>query len=243
MLLTKWLPIVLCFSVGVSAAESYHFASINLLAEQEVGRIVIPQLYQKIGITVSITPLPGKRAEYAAVNRHLDGEIMRIYSYGEENPTMVRVPTPYYYLETMPYVLKNRNLQIHNRDALYRFSIAKVRGVKHTNNITAGMTDVHDFDSTAEIMRMVAKGFVDVALTNTLDGMLVLRALEMDMVVPSGKPLERLALFHYIHQDHKELVPRIDSVITNSIASGELAEMITAAEKQVIAKGAERHTH
>lgn len=237
MLLTKWLPIVLCFSVGVSAAESYHFASINLLAEQEVGRIVLPQLYQKIGITVSITPLPGKRAEYKAVNGYLDGEIMRIYSYGEENSSMIRVPTPYYYLETMPFVLKSRNLRILSRDDLQSLSIAKVRGVKHTNNMTAGMENVYNFDSPAETMRMVAKGFVDVALTNTLGGSLVLEKLQIDTVGPSGKALDRLDLFHYVHQEHKDLVPRIDAVIALSRASGELEKMIAAAGKQVIEQG------
>ncbi|GGD69784.1 ABC transporter substrate-binding protein [Lacimicrobium alkaliphilum] len=236
-MLTKWLLIGLSLSTGVAAAESYHFASINLLAEQEVGRIVLPELYKKLNINISISPFPGKRAEYTAVSGQLDGEIMRIYSYGEENPAMIRVPTAYYYLETMPFVLKSRNLRILDRDDLRPLSIAKVRGVKHTNNITAGMTNVHNFDSPAEIMRMVAQGFVDVALTNTLGGLLVIEGFQIETVVPSGKALDRLDLFHYIHQDHKDLVPRIDAVIAQSLASGELEKMIAAAEKQVIEQG------
>ncbi|TWX56179.1 hypothetical protein [Colwellia hornerae] len=36
----------------------YNFASIELLIEQEVGRIVLPQIYKNIGIDITITPLP-----------------------------------------------------------------------------------------------------------------------------------------------------------------------------------------
>jgi polar amino acid transport system substrate-binding protein len=243
MFSSTWLMIGLCCCTAVSAAESYQFASINLLAEQEVGRIVIPQLYQKLDIAVTISPLPGKRAEHAAVNGLLDGEIMRIYSYGEENPCMLRVPTPYYHLETMPFVLANSNIRINHRDDLRSLSIAKVRGVKHTNNMTSGMSDVHDLDSLAEIIRMVARGFVDVALTNTLGGLLTLKELQIDTVVPSGKALDRQALYHYIHNKHQNLLPRIDAVIAESKASGELAKMIAEAEKLIIASGIARTKH
>lgn len=88
-----------------SSGKHYDFASIELLIEQEVGRIVLTQVYENIGINITISPLPGKRAQYVANTGMKDGEIMRIWTYGDENPNTIRVPTPYYYLETMPFVL------------------------------------------------------------------------------------------------------------------------------------------
>ncbi|MDF2178495.1 transporter substrate-binding domain-containing protein [Aliiglaciecola sp. CAU 1673] len=229
----KWLLAGLSFVTAAVAAESYHFASIKLLAEQEVGRIVLPQLYAKLDIQITITPLPGKRAEHNVVNGQLDGEIMRIYSYGDENPNMVRVPTAYYFLETMPFVSASRNLRIEDQEHLQQFIIGKVRGVKHTNNMTAGMPRVHDFDTTEEMMRLVEQGLIDVALTSQLNGVVTLTAMDSNRLIATTPPLDKQDLYHYIHQRHKTLVPRIDKVIAQSIANGELAKLISEAEKQV----------
>ena len=160
---------------------------------------------------------------------------MRIFTYGQENPTTIRVPTPYYYLETMGFVRKNSGIKIRSKKDLYRYSLAKVRGVKHTNNITQGMPDVFDLKNTATMMEFVRRGRADVALTNTVDGILVLQKLGYTDIVPIEKPLAVLDLFNYIHEDHKELVPEVNSAILEMQSSGEMDALIKKAEEQVIA--------
>jgi len=222
--------------VAFTNAEEYHFVSINNLIEQEVGRIVLPQVYKSLGIDITIVPMPGKRAQYEATSGNIDGEIMRIFTYGLENPTTHRVPTPYYYLETMAFIKKGSGVKISNKNDLSRYVIAKVRGVKHTNNITKGLTNTYDLNTTKQLMRFVATGRADVALTNTVDGLMALKELEIDNVIPIDNPLAILDLFHYIHEDHKDLIPRIDEKIKEMKASGELAKMIKDAEAAVIDK-------
>lgn len=220
--------------INVCSAYEYNFVSINNLIEQEIGRIILPQIYKKLGIDITITPLPGRRAQFQATSGKSDGEIMRIYSYGVENPTTFRVPTPYYSLETMAFIKKNSRIKITKKADLSKYSIVKVRGVKHTNNITEGLANVTDVNSTEQTMRLVAQGIVDVALTNTIDGLMALKKLGIDSIVQIDKPLATLDLFHYIHKDHKELIPLVDSKIKEMIASGELALIIQAAENDVI---------
>lgn len=229
----KLIIIFLIFS-GVSYAEKYQFVSINYLIEQEVGRIVLPKIYDKLGIDINITPLPGKRAQLHATSGISDGELMRIFSYGEENPTMHRVPTPYYYLETMAFIKKGSGVQINNKEDLSKYRIAKVRGVKHTNNITKGLLHVYDFNTTKQSMMFVMLGRADVVLTNKIDGLIVLKKYEIDNVVPTGKPLATLDLFNYIHEDHKDIIPRVDAMIKKMKASGELNRIIKNAEEIVI---------
>jgi len=111
-----------------------------------------------------------------------------------------------------------------------------VAGVKHTNNITAGMPYVQDISSTRRLMEFLRAGRADIALTNTINGLRELRRLEITNIVPSGPPLEVLELFHYIHKDHKELVPRVDAVIREMIASGEMQDLINKTELQIMEK-------
>jgi len=226
--------IFIIITANIISAEEYHFASIEQLIEQEIGSKVLPEIYKKLGIDITITPLPGKRAEKEATSGLKDGEIMRIWTYGEENSTMKRVPTPYYYLETMAFINKNSGIEINSVEELKKYSLAKVRGVKHTNNITEGMTNVRDLDTTEQMMRFLQKGRADVALTNTIDGLFILAELGFTDIIPVDNPLAVLDLFHYIHEDHTDLVSRVDEVIKQMKSTGELEEIIIKKEQEVI---------
>jgi polar amino acid transport system substrate-binding protein len=230
----------LLVNLKLSQTIHYNFASIELLIEQEVGRIVIPQIYKNIGINIAVTPLPAQRAQFVANTGEKDGEIMRIWSYGNENIQTIRVLTPYYYLETMPFSLKERQLDIRDKKDLKKYKLAKVRGVKHTNNITEGMNNVYEITSTENMFKMLRNGIVDVALTNTLDGKLTLERLDYGNIEYSIKPLAVLPLYHYINKKHKALVPLINQEIIRIRENGELKAMINRAEQQVISLNQQR---
>ncbi|WP_281561380.1 transporter substrate-binding domain-containing protein [Thalassomonas sp. RHCl1] len=230
------LGFLLVFNVSAQTpvGANYEFASIEYLSEQELGRIVLPQIYKNLGIDINIIPLPANRAQYVASSGNKDGEIMRIWTYGDENSTTIRVPTPYYYLETMPFVLKQQQITIRHIEDLKHYKLVKVRGVKHTNNITAGLSQVYEVNSTEAMFRLLRSGKVDVALTNTLDGNLVLKRLGYQNIIAMEKPLAVLPLYHYIYQKHQALVPVIDQEIKRLKNNGDLQQLIEKAEKQII---------
>ncbi|BAJ01290.1 substrate-binding periplasmic protein [Shewanella violacea] len=217
-----------------SAATELHFVSIEKLVEQEVGRVIIPEIYNKLGIKITIAPMPGKRAQQMANSGAIDGEIMRIYSYGDETLNTIRIPTPYYYLETMAFIRQGSNVVIHSSEDLKKYRLAKVRGVKHTNKITLNMINVHDVDSTEQMMQFLNSGHVDVALTNTLDGVKIIEKLGLSNIRPIDKPLAVLDLYHYIHKKHEHLVPKVNVIIIQMKLNGEMRNLIKDAELYVI---------
>ncbi|BBN81602.1 hypothetical protein PA25_15870 [Pseudoalteromonas sp. A25] len=214
-------------------AQTYQFASINYLIEQEVGRIVMTEVYRQLGLNIVITPLPGKRAQYVTASGLNDGEIMRIYSYGDETPVTMRVPTPYYYLETMVFTKKGSGIIINNAADLAKYHIVKVRGVKHTENITRGLKNVTDTDNTAQMFKLVAAGLADVAITNRVDGLIVLKHLGITDIVPHKKSLDKQALYHYIRRDHVQLIKQIDEKLKELSSNGMLAKIVSNAEHEV----------
>lgn len=216
------------------AQKTYNFVSIEKLIEQEIGREILPKIYEKLNTQITITPHPAKRAQAYAVSGIKDGEIMRIWSYGEENPTTLRVPTPYYKLETMAFIKKDSGILIKSKKDLKKYKITKVRGVKHTDKITKGLNNVHDSRNTDVMMRFLNAGRADVALTNTVDGLIVLKKLGFDNIVSIESPLAVLDLYHYIHEKNKNLIPKVDNIILKMKKSGELNKIITEAESKVI---------
>ncbi|MFT5235905.1 MAG: polar amino acid transport system substrate-binding protein [Shewanella sp.] len=214
-------------------AEEYHFVAIENLIEQQVGREVLPHFYRKLGYKISITSLPGKRASSLVSTGEKDGEIMRIFSYGIEYPQTIRVPTPYYSLQTMAFYKKDSGVVINRKEDLEHYKIAKVRGVKHTDNITEGMPFVHDMDSTLAMMDFLELGRAQVALTNTIDGLVAIKARGYTDIVSLSEPLDELYLYHYIHQDHPQLAAEVNKVIQQMKSTGELDNVIKQAEKKV----------
>ncbi|NOU49113.1 transporter substrate-binding domain-containing protein [Pseudoalteromonas sp. JBTF-M23] len=217
-------------------SETYHFASINYLTEQEVGRIVLTEVYQQLGINIVITPLPGKRAQHTTAKGSNDGEIMRIYSYGYETHSTTRVPTPYYFLETMVFTKKGSSIKINNPSDLAKYQVVKVRGVKHTENITRGFENVTDTDNTAQMFKLVQAGLADIAITNRMDGLVVLKSLGITNIVAHKKSLDRLPLYHYIRKDHVKLIKRVNDKLQELSQNGGLDEIISRAEHEVFTR-------
>ncbi|MFC3121452.1 substrate-binding periplasmic protein [Agaribacter flavus] len=228
---------MLLFVVAIhkTYAVQYEFVSIRNLSEQEVGRIVLHRIYDRLDIPITITPLPGRRAEQDVVSGRKDGEIMRIWSYGENNDSVIRVPTPYYYLQTTAFVQKGQIINIREKDDLKAYRLVKVRGVRHTDDFTKGMRNVLDFNSSLQMLSFLSAGRADIALTNYLDGMLTIYKHDLvGKVVPLERSLARFGLYHYLHNSHADLVPKIDQVIKEMKASGELETLIRFAEFTVI---------
>jgi ABC-type amino acid transport substrate-binding protein len=146
---------------------------------------------------------------------------------------MIRVVTPYYYLEKMPFSLKERQLIIHEIDDLKKYKLAKICGVKHTSNITRGLSEIYEMNSTENMFNVLKKGLVDVVLTNTLDGELTLDRLGYKNIVPTSRPLALLPLYHYINKNQETLVPIINQEILRLQENGELKKLIELTELDV----------
>jgi polar amino acid transport system substrate-binding protein len=234
--------LLVCFLVIFplfSNANEFEYASIEGLFEQKVGEIVLPQIYQKLGLSISITAMPGKRAQMEAIMGRKDGEIMRIWTYGIENPNMVRVPTSYYHLETMAFVHKDSPIKLKSKADLRKYNVLKVLGVKHTNNITRGLTHVYDFNNTQEMFMALGEKRTSLALTNTADGLYMIQKLGLTQLVALRPALASLELYHYIHpaviEENPSLLQGLDATIQAMKQNGELAVLLSQAEEQVLA--------
>lgn len=219
-------------------AAELDFASIEKLSEQEVGRILLPHIYDKLGIDITITPLPAKRAEQGATSGQYDGELMRIWDYGNQNPQMIRLPTPYYQLDTTPFITRH-DIKV-CRETLADSKLVVVRGVKHTDLITQGLPNVHRVNDTVTMMKMLIDGRADIALTNRMDGIHAINTLQTTEV-HSCQPLAVHSLYHYLHPNNNDLADSLDRAIRGMRQSGELEHLTRLAEEEVLGTAYDRH--
>ena len=224
---------LLAIQPALASAQTYHFVAIENLYEQQVGAIIIAELYKRLDIDISIQPMPGKRAIAEATSGRKDGEIMRIWTYGEEHPELIRVPTPYYQIETRGFFKAGSRVQAETVDDLKRYEVFKVRGVKHTNNITAGLDNIYDYDNTEMMLKALHKSRPSIALTHTADGMFTAKKHRIKGIEMLAEPLAKLELYHYLHNSKRHLVDKVDAMIQAMKSRGDLEKLIQQAEAQV----------
>lgn len=214
-------------------AEEYHFAGISGAYGHMVGEIMMTHIYTELGYDLKITRFPPKRAEIEAKHGRVDGEIMRVWSYGIDNPELIRIPTSYYYLETMAFYKKGSGINIHSSEELSDYFVLRVRGVKHTNTITEGLLNVYDYDNSESMFRALNKDRKSIAVAHRGDGLFTIEKYKIKDIESTTYPLSSFPLYHYVHKKNAHLVEKINRLILKMKNSGKLLELIERAEKQV----------
>ena len=235
--LFKFIVVVAVFvliTVICNAEEkNYEFVSINGLTEQMIAEKMLKDIYNKLGIVIKINPVPGERAKLLATTGQVDGETLRIFSYGEKNKMMIRIPTPYSSLETTVFAKKSKNVSIKTKEDLLNYKIVIVRGVQHTKDITDGIKNVHVIDNSELMMKFINAERADIAITNKFSGNTELKKLGLNDIIPVIT-LETLDLFHYLHEKNKDVVTKVNTVIKDMTASGELKSLREKYEKELL---------
>ncbi len=66
---------------------------------------------------------------------------------------------------------------------------------------------------------------VDVVVTARFNGLYQLRELGIDSISILSPSLDRILLYHYLHKNHKDLVPKVDRVIKTMKERGEVESL------------------
>jgi ABC-type amino acid transport substrate-binding protein len=89
--------------------------------------------------------------------------------------------------------------------------------------------------SLENMIKMLDADRFDVMVTDLFSGLVAVRKLNLQArIYPLSPPLERIHIYHYLHERHRDLVPKVGKVIAQMEASGELAALREALVKRVL---------
>lgn len=98
---------------------------------------------------------------------------------------------------------------------------------------------MYDFNDTQDMFTALGQKRTSLALTNTTDGLYMIKKLGLTHIVPLRPALANLELYHYIHpaviEENPSLLQGLDTTIQAMKQSGELASLLRQAEEQVLA--------
>ena len=204
--------------------EPLRFARIINTPDQVVGAEILKLSYKRLGIPVEFIDMPGKRALVESSKGKIDGEVHRILAVGKDYPALIRVPTPINYIEPTAFA-KRVKFSINGCADLKQHKIGIVRGVKHAEDCTRGLENVQIVNNSRLLMQILHRGRVDIVVTARINGLLQIKELNLDSIYALSPPLSREPVYHYLHEKHAALVPKIDQVFKEMEANGTLKKL------------------
>jgi ABC-type amino acid transport substrate-binding protein len=233
-----WRIAVVCLSLLASAPSEaqqvIRLARIADIPDQYVGGEMLRAVYAKLNITLAFEDVPGKRALALSSAGEVDGEIQRIGTLSRDYPTLIQVTPAINYIEPAVFVTK-LHFDVAGWDSIKDYSIGIVRGVGSSEAGTRGMARVTATTSLENMVRMLDADRFDLMVTDLFSGQVAVRKLDLQARIhPLLPPLERIYIYHYLHERHRDLVPKVGKVIAQMEASGELAALRASLVKQVL---------
>ncbi len=201
---------------------SLRLSRLENVPDQAVGAEILAAVYRRARIEVTFVDLPAKRSLLESSEGRVDGEVQRILAVQDQYPSLIAVHPSFNFIEPTVFVT-DADLQVDGWKSIATHSIGIVRGVGSSERGTAGMPRVEAVTTMEQLMQsLVAKRF-EVAVNDRFSGLLVIRRLKLEHAVrPLSPALEHIPLFHFLHERHRDLVPRIEKVLREMQASGEL---------------------
>ncbi|GLR83360.1 substrate-binding periplasmic protein [Bradyrhizobium iriomotense] len=227
---------LLLFAYPSQAQSVIRLARIANIPDQYVGGEMLRAVYARLNIKLEFEDVPGKRALALSSAGELDGEIQRIGTLSKDYPTLVRVSPAINYIEPAVFTTKLR-FDVAGWDSIKDYSIGIVRGVGSSENGTQGFGRVTATTNLESLIQMLDADRFDVIVTDLFSGLAAVRKLNLQArVYPLSPPLERIDIYHYLHERHRDLVPKVGKVIEEMTASGELARLRAELVKQVLSE-------
>ena len=98
------------------------------------------------------------------------------------------------------------------------------------------MKDVEIFNNSIKMMELLHENRIDIAITAKINGVWLSKKMNYKSIYPLSPPLNRMMVYHYVHEKHKELVLKLDKVIIKMQKSGELEMLREQAIKALFKK-------
>jgi polar amino acid transport system substrate-binding protein len=230
------LVIVAMLAIGTPthAQSVIRLARIADIPDQFVGGELLRAVYARLNISLEFADVPGKRALALSSSGELDGEVHRIADLAQTYPTLLQISPAINYIEPSVFTTTLR-FDVRGWDSIKDYSIGIVRGVGSSEAGTRGMSRVTAATSLESMIQMLDAGRFDLVVTDLFSGRAAVAKLKLQSrIAPLSPPLQRVYIYHYLHERHRDLAKRVGAVIQVMDASGELGRLREQLVKQVL---------
>lgn len=176
-----------------------------------IASLILREAYGRLGVQIQVIKMPGERSLISANTGFTDGELYRKAGLDAVYPNLLMVPVALLHYEIVAFS-KTVDIPILGWESLRPYRFDFVKGIKIIEDKTAGMrfetvTTMRQAFTKLELKRS------ELVLANRVSGLAAIQALKLSGVHVLAPPLASFPVFHYVHKQHADLVPRLSKVL------------------------------
>lgn len=221
----------LCLLLGAAVqADTLRIGSWDRKTDQLViaTEAILSQAYAELKQPVEFVELPVRRALAAMISGDLDGNLYRIASLAEEQPSLFRVEPPIGMTEIRAYVT-HPDIKAAAWSQLAGLRVAYQRGALIVERNMPPTSQRLEGSTIAEQFRMLGRGMADVVLIVEPANYKPHALAKAAGAIRTDTALELIPLHHYLLGSHRDVGLRLGAVLARMSASGELQAIRTKA--------------
>lgn len=188
---------------------------------------IMAAAHDRVGIEMTISSFPAKRALKSSNSGLTDGEICRIAGLESKFPNLVRID-PSYISMTASAFSTNHSIKVEDWHSLSNYQIGIHRGHLYAENATRGM-HVTTLNSDKHIIQMLLRGRVDVGVLADWAALKAIKEIGVgDEIKKLKAPLIDIPLYLYLHKKNKNYASVLGESIQEVIDDGTAKRIIEA---------------
>lgn len=227
ILLFTWIVI---FSIAANAKDPLVITVVTKGSFTEASKNILKEAYRRIDVPVVFREFPGERALISTSEGQTDGELFRIDKINLRYPNLIQIPASYIPDEVA--VFSKIEIALNGWESLKPFTTAVRTGDKFVEEKTKGMTrqfTTQDLQS----FQMLELDRVQVVIASRWDGLEYVKAIGSKTIKALSPSIVTNPLYHYLHYQHAEIVPRLTVAIQDMHQDGSISRILNEAKTSI----------
>jgi len=184
---------------------------------------ILTEAYRRIGYRLKLQKMTPAQALKASNSGKIDGELVRIDGIDALYRNLIKIDVPISYLEASALAQKHYEVS-KGWHSIMKYKLGVLKGALFSDIRTMGAERV-EADSFGELLKMLEKDEVEVALLPRLTAEAELKKYP-DSKIRILKPyLEIILLYHYLNRRHAGIAEKITRVLKTMLIDGTVAEI------------------
>ncbi len=198
-----------------------------------IAKNVMAEAYIRIGRTMKLNHLPGKRSLVVANRGDVDGELFRMEGLEQSFPNLRRIPVAIVTVEFVVFT-KGNIFPIEDWKSLLPYHVGYMRGIKTIEANLAEGTHSTAVNTLEQVFKILEHDRSDVVIHARLSGLMTLNKLgikDTNILKPS---LLINKQYHYLHIKNQHLIEPLTEVLLQMEKEGIIQQIQQQVEQAII---------
>jgi len=224
------LCLAILFPVSVSADE-FTFSAIKNASLISYAHEVLTEAYGRLDHTIKVLELPAARSIFISnEGAGVDGELFRVSGIETKFQNLVPIPVTLSFSDWV-VVSKSNTIKIEGWHSIKPYVVGTRLGVVTTDIGTLGMEPTK-VNTNKQLLKMLLSDRVDLIVlskNNALKHTLGMEYKKLHILQP---PIQRVPVYHFLHQKHTALSPEITSILKTMQQQGFIKDAYSRYQKR-----------